>query len=789
MSAVWTGREMFVWYGEPGAGVRQGALYDPAADSWRPVASENAPSPRINEHTAVWTGSEVIVWGGDSPGYDVVGTGARYDPAANRWAAVSTVSAPWTNLGHSAVWTGTEMIIWRGSVFLMGFPNAAYDPSTDSWRAIPNAPLFRERQWSSAVWTGTEMLVWGGRSVIDDSEFDGARYDPATNIWAPMSTVGVPGERARHTAVWTGTEMIIWGGQGVNYSYGAPVLSTGGRYRPRDDRWRLTRSSMPPASRVRGHSTVWTGTEMIVFGGINDVQISGPTAYKSGAAFDPLTSLWTALPTWPGSFVRDHSVVWTGSEFIVWGGWQDGSPTSMGASYAPIDRRWTELPTSPIPTGRSRHAAVWTGRTMLVWGGDARIGAYLADGAEYDPSTQTWTMLPGSGLSARADQATAWTGTKMLVWGGIGSTGAVGDGALYDPQTRMWQSVTTNGAPSARSAVSSIWTGDRFLIWGGLTLDPHGGAYDPATDTWQRMSASGAPGPRVEATPVWTGNRMIVWGGRVPYDPHLRVCNDGGRYDPVSDTWVPTTLDVAPVARSRHSAVWTGTSMLIWGGIWAPGSSYAPDCTPQLWYADRDGDGYGDRADAVEACRAPAGRVDNGDDCNDTDPAIHPGAEELCDGVDNDCSGRVDDGLPINLTPADGATVMLPADRPEFTWTTGSCGRTYRLEFAADREFDAPVVHYPSRPLTEPGWQPGPAECRLIERLAGGSLVVYWRVVATGDNGWSETGVPTMLDVLGSQFASPDRRRLPARPIEAPSIPNRPSVSWVDGSRPDQQTM
>src|SRR5260370_31896519 len=55
---------------------------------------------------------------------------------------------------------------------------------------------------------------------------------------------------------------------------------------------------------------------------------------------------------------------------------------------------------------------------------------------------------------------------------------------------------------------------------------------------------------------------MIVWGGRAYYT----YMNTGARYNPDSDTWTPTNVDGAPTPRTQHTAIWTGTEMIVWGG-------------------------------------------------------------------------------------------------------------------------------------------------------------------------------------------------------------------------------
>ena len=87
--------------------------------------------------------------------------------------------------------------------------------------------------------------------------------------------------RSGHQAVWTGTEMIVWGG--VN---GIGSLSTGGRYNPSTDSWAATSTANAPTA---GGTAVWTGSEMIIWGAGNYL--------NTGGRYNPGTDTWTATGT------------------------------------------------------------------------------------------------------------------------------------------------------------------------------------------------------------------------------------------------------------------------------------------------------------------------------------------------------------------------------------------------------------------------------------------------------------------------------------------------------------
>jgi N-acetylneuraminic acid mutarotase len=116
------------------------------------------------------------------------------------------------------------------------------------------------------------MIVWGGWRKIPFSPVNkGGRYNPKTNSWSATTTTGAPSARTGHSLVWTGQKMIVWGGNQALDPYNGPfdlfdLLNTGGLYDPSSDSWTVTSTTGAPSKRTAA-SAVWTGTEMIIWGG------------------------------------------------------------------------------------------------------------------------------------------------------------------------------------------------------------------------------------------------------------------------------------------------------------------------------------------------------------------------------------------------------------------------------------------------------------------------------------------------------------------------------------------
>jgi hypothetical protein len=328
-SAVWTGSRMIIWGGSvagaPGK-TATGGVYDPKMKAWKPTSMTGAPSPR-HLHSAAWTGSKMIVWGGyGATDYEI--DGGVYDPEADTWAALPTAGAPSKRTLHAEVWTGKELFVWGGVVngATIG-SGGTFDLATNKWTPTPSAGAPGTRHAHTAVWTGDRVIVWGGSNLFDWLN-DGAIFMNGAWIGA-TSVINAPEFREGHTAIWTGSEMIVWGGFN-----GGNSLNTGGMYDPaaaEASAWVATSTDGAPSAREE-HTAVWTGEAMMIWGGCGGDACS--LTFGDGGLLTPSPDggSWTPVAEHPALAARrGHTAVWTGEEVIVWGGRIAGKPTNTGA--------------------------------------------------------------------------------------------------------------------------------------------------------------------------------------------------------------------------------------------------------------------------------------------------------------------------------------------------------------------------------------------------------------------------------------------------------------------------
>ena len=395
------------------------------SERWDNGILDDVPDPRCY-HTAIWTGTEMIIWGGLSGNY--LNSGGMYNPSTDTWISTSTgANCPSPRGYHTAIWTGSEMIIWGGFNGYDYFSSGGkYSVSSDTWTSTSdygNCP--EERSMHCAVWTGNQMIIWGGANyngTYYENLDSGGKYNPSLNTWVPTSILGdCPGGTRCFSAVWTGSEMIIWGGY--------PYTNIGGRYNPTDDTWAATSIGNNCPTGRSLHTAIWTGTEMIVWGG----EWYSDNVYhyeNSGGRYNPTTDSWAETSLGANCPIgrECHSAVWTGTEMLVWGGVYIEANTSIylntGGSYNPTADQWGEIPiVGNTPSPRSLHSSIWTDSEMIILGGKCDNNQAFNDGGRYRPSDGTWIITSGclSYLNPRSYHTSIWTGAEMIIWGGISS--------------------------------------------------------------------------------------------------------------------------------------------------------------------------------------------------------------------------------------------------------------------------------------------------------------------------------------------------------------------------------
>lgn len=373
-----------------------------------------------------------------------------------------------------------------GYSFIGGIPGVQTRKSENitvpenSWLAVGNLYTPPEPVvFHTAIWTGSDMIIWGGGDLYNEGGISpftttlsrGYRYNPTQNLWDTVSNFNAPIDRFQHTAVWTGNNMVIWGGRKSNKNGTFTALNDGGALKYPANSWLGISSGLTARY---NHTAIWTGSEMIVWGG----QSSVSTVLNTGGKYN-LTN-WSHVTTTNAPTARiGHTAVWSGTEMIVWGGTNSNGSNfyNTGAKYNPATDTWTTITTTNAPTGRYNHSAIWTGTEMIVWGGFGS-GNYLFTGARYNPTTDTWTSIssPTNPIVARSKHTAIWTGTQMIIWGGTDGGSGLESGGRYTLGTNSWSSMSIPDAAKdypVTANTTAVWTGQQIIYYGGMSqIDP-----------------------------------------------------------------------------------------------------------------------------------------------------------------------------------------------------------------------------------------------------------------------------------------------------------------------------
>jgi hypothetical protein len=282
---------------------------------------------------------------------------------------------------------------------------------------------------------------------------------------------------------------------------------------------------------------------VIIWGGeaVGNFGIPKGDLNAEGASYTPSTNTWRLLPAAPIRARNDPTLIWTGRQMIVFGGQNaDGSWVANGAAYDLASDSWNALPAFPKPRPAAPilgltpvgATAVWTGDELLAWVSyDVRFSGGTASaaslGAVLRSGSATWDPLSKSSPDPSTDGVTTvwttavWTGSEALLFGRVycaetcrtafPSTGTV---YAYHPDSSTWTKMPVPTNPSG----PVISTGRAIVILSSGQLMAHtslgwyvprfGLAFDIATGKWLMLPV---PSPTPYGDEVWTGRQLLIW--------------------------------------------------------------------------------------------------------------------------------------------------------------------------------------------------------------------------------------------------------------------------------------
>jgi hypothetical protein len=314
-------------------------------------------------------------------------TRADEGSGVGRWEELP--APPVEAFGAGRVWTGTELVALGGFLDRPMTDTLAYDPARRSWRRLADLPAELAGA-SIAVWTGHEAVA-----IATSAPGKAGIYDPGTDEWRVVADPAIPTMHAESHAFWTGDKVLLAGVDGAepnDLGRGAVL------YDPSTGEWQVLPEAPQPLS--AGGDAVWTGREMVLVG--QPAREPGDTGSGGlvALALDPAAGRWRVLPAPPLSERGDPLVVWTGTELVVAGGivWPDDEdPGSViGARDAVVldmaTETWAPYPALPVGVSGNYVAANPTvaaiGRQVVVLSTFAREVRPVV----LDTATRTWQL-------------------------------------------------------------------------------------------------------------------------------------------------------------------------------------------------------------------------------------------------------------------------------------------------------------------------------------------------------------------------------------------------------------
>ena len=375
------------------------------------------------------------------------------------------------------------------------------------------------------------VFIWGGEDEQGRLLTSGALYSVTDSEWLPVEPLPKAERRRGHEAIWTGDRVVVWGGipevatgaadDGDATDDGAPIRETshyGAQYDPTTNSWLpLPASGLTPR---RGHSLIWTGRDLVVFGGVDA----------------------------DGNVLGDGGVLRAGR---IEG---DGSSTAedVGDLSAGV---WSRFEAGDLSifdgAARTNHSAAYNGSYMVITGGIGADGSLLDDAYAYDLEHDRWSLVRNANFVARACHRSVAGGDAVYVLGGLVASDvtaiAAERGGSVTPTELCASHVGTDRTDPAAWAVT-------------VTPDPD----DPTSPLFDwGEPLVGVPehlGAQFAAT--WTGSAIgiaLIVQELDTVAPILYVPGEGAEVRPLP---AQGQLDVA----SDLTAAWQDAELFVWGG-------------------------------------------------------------------------------------------------------------------------------------------------------------------------------------------------------------------------------
>jgi hypothetical protein len=323
---------------------------------------------------SVAMGKSVFIWGGSDSSGAVLDSGAIYNPMDDSWVAVTKdASTPTARIFATAVWTGSVVVVLGGSDATGATPYkdaAFYDPVQKAWSALPAAS--KARSSALGFWDGTRAVFWGGIGSTAAAVAGADRLDPILLTSTASSVTGDPGAILNPASGWDGSTLYLEGGQLA----GARTANVSS-YNSNADTWSVLSKSLSARSNAFG---VWDGARFVVWGGRDDFNtLHSDGKYQAGANW--YTMATTGQPSARMAVPRRQGWVFETSAGLiaVFGGQTSlagqGTFTNAGATYDVVNSKWGTAASWPSAETHDYGVGVWTGEEFVLWGGRNGPGA------------------------------------------------------------------------------------------------------------------------------------------------------------------------------------------------------------------------------------------------------------------------------------------------------------------------------------------------------------------------------------------------------------------------------